>query len=114
MQRGGKVHRLKIMPEFYQAVIDGRKTFELRRNDRDFSIGDVLILCEWDGEEFTGREYRCHVGYVLEGYDGLQPGYAILGIASARLMYMKDCGAEVTPNFERDIGTGYSITSPSS
>lgn len=114
MQRGGKVHRLKIMPEFYQAVIDGRKTFELRKNDRYFSVGDTLILCEWSEDGFTGREWRCQVSYMLEGYDGLQPGYAILGITPARSMYMKDCGAEVTPNFERDIGTGYSVTSPSS
>ena len=84
MNEDGEVHRLKIMPEFYQAVIDGRKTFELRRNDRDFSIGDTLILCEWNGEGFTGREWRCQVEYMLEGYAGLQPGYAILGLSPAR------------------------------
>ncbi len=73
-------HRLKIMPEFYQAVADGRKTFELRKDDRGFSVGDGLILSEWDGNDFTGREYRCVIDYLLKDYDGLCPGYAILGI----------------------------------
>ena len=54
-------HRLKIMPEFFRAVTDGRKTFELRKDDRGFSVGDHLVLAEWDGEDFTGREYGCMI-----------------------------------------------------
>lgn len=73
-------HRLKIMPEFFQAVKDGRKTFELRKDDRGFSVGDRLILTEWNGSNFTGREYGCEIEYILKDYDGLCPGYAILGI----------------------------------
>lgn len=73
-------HRLKIMPEFYRAVVDGRKTFELRKDDRGFSVGDELVLREWDGASFTGGEYRCRIDYILKGYDGLDPDYAILGI----------------------------------
>lgn len=68
------------MPEFYEAVINGRKTFELRKDDRSFSVGDILVLCEWNGREFTGREYRCGVKYLLRDYIGLEPGYAILSI----------------------------------
>lgn len=74
------LHRLKILPEFYQAVSDGRKRFELRKDDRGFSTGDTLMLCEWDGNSFTGRECQCQIDYVLRDYDGLEPGYAILGI----------------------------------
>lgn len=77
-------HRLKILPEFFQAVSDGRKTFELRKDDRSYSVGDGLILSEWDGKDFTGREFRCSIGYVLKDYDGLSPGYAILGIVPDR------------------------------
>ena len=77
-------HRLKIMPEFFQAVTEGRKTFELRKDDRDFSVGDGLILSEWNGHDFTGREYRCRIDYILKGYDGLCPGYAILGIVPSQ------------------------------
>ena len=76
-------HRLKILPQFYTAVADGRKTFELRKDDRGFAGGDSLVLCEWDGEAYTGRELRFDIGYMLEGYEGLAPGYAILGLVPA-------------------------------
>lgn len=77
-------HRLKIMPEFFQAVTDGRKTFELRKDDRGFSVGDGLILSEWNGSDFTGCEFRCVIDYILKDYDGLCPSYAILGIVPDR------------------------------
>lgn len=84
-------HRLKIMPEYFEAVVEGRKTFELRKDDRGYAVGDTLVLCEWDGKEYTGREYRCRIGYMLEGYTGLSPGYAVLGIAPAnRSRYKND------------------------
>ncbi len=73
-------HRLKIMPEYYQAVSDGVKTFELRKDDRGFNVGDDLILSEWTGKEYTGRNYRCKINYILKDYNGLDPDYAILGI----------------------------------
>lgn len=71
---------MKILPQFYTAVEDGRKTFELRKADRSFAVGDSLVLCEWDGKAYTGRELRVDIGYILGGYDGLVPGYVILGL----------------------------------
>src|SRR3954470_11426726 len=40
-------HELKCWPEFYKALVSGEKTFELRKNDRGFRVGDVLWLREW-------------------------------------------------------------------
>lgn len=37
----------KILPEYFQAIVDGKKTFELRLNDFDIQEGDILILEEW-------------------------------------------------------------------
>ena len=49
------IHALKILPEFYQAVIDGRKPFEIRKNDRNFKSNDNVILNEYKDGEYTGR-----------------------------------------------------------
>jgi len=56
----------KILPKYFQAVFDGKKTFELRLNDFDIAEGDVLVLREWDGnkKEYTGRILEKKVGYV--------------------------------------------------
>jgi Domain of unknown function (DUF3850) len=43
-------HELKILPQFYERVKDGSKTFEVRKNDRGFQKGDFVILREWDSQ----------------------------------------------------------------
>ena len=58
-------HFLKILPEYYDAVKRGEKTFEVRFNDRGFEKGDVLVLAEWQDGGFTGREIRARVTYLL-------------------------------------------------
>lgn len=47
-------HELKILPMYFQAVWDGKKTFEVRKNDRGYKLNDILILKEWDGTKYTG------------------------------------------------------------
>ena len=84
-----KAHTLKTDSEVFQAVSDGRKTFEIRFNDRDFKVGDELILLETihSGEQmkqgkpllYSGNEIHKIVSYVLSGY-GLKEGWVILGI----------------------------------
>ncbi|VEF93151.1 Domain of Uncharacterised Function with PDB structure [Streptococcus pseudoporcinus] len=41
-------HMLKCYPEYFEAIMDGTKTFEYRYNDRDFKVGDELLLREYD------------------------------------------------------------------
>lgn len=79
-------HWLKTWPEFYQALVDGAKTFEIRRDDRGFQVGDELILEEYDPTLhqrcYTGRALARRVTYVLRGM-GLQDGYVCLGLMAA-------------------------------
>ena len=74
-------HELKILPEYFEALRSSRKKFELRRNDRGFSVGDILILREWNGKDYSGRCVRCHVDYMLENCDGLDPRYVIMSVS---------------------------------
>ena len=74
-------HELKILPEYFRAVKSGQKTFELRNNDRNFRTGDSLTLWEWEPEKgYTGMVLNADITYVLKDIQGLEPGYAILGI----------------------------------
>ena len=79
------VHYLKIKAEYYTDVEIGLKTFELRKNDRDFQVGDVLMLIKLDdkGNE-TDQVTRVKVTYILKDCPqyGLKEGYAILGISN--------------------------------
>jgi ASC-1-like (ASCH) protein len=59
------VIKKKIWPEYFGAVVSGKKKFELRLNDFDVNEGDVLILEEWDPKtkEYTGRKIEKKVAY---------------------------------------------------
>ncbi len=56
----------KIYPEYFQQILDNKKTFEVRLNDFDIEEGDNLLLREWDPEtkDYTGRELTKKVGYI--------------------------------------------------
>ena len=79
------VHDLKIKPKFYEDVLYGKKQFELRRDDRDFNVGDSVCLREWDeeAEDYTGRSITKRIIYILRNVPeyGLQEGFCILGLA---------------------------------
>lgn len=56
----------KVWPEYFQEILNGKKTFELRLNDFEINEGDILVLKEWDPKikDYTGRELEKVVGYV--------------------------------------------------
>ena len=75
-----KLHILKIEVEYY---IEGDKTVELRKNDRDYEVGDVIHFVDTDGNEIYWNPNNIfQITYVLEGVPeyGLKEGYCILGI----------------------------------
>lgn len=61
-----KTIQKKIWPEYFEAIVSGKKKYELRLNDFDIEEGDVLLLEEWDPEtkEYTGRKIEKKVTYV--------------------------------------------------
>jgi hypothetical protein len=43
------IHELKIGKPYFEAIVDGRKTFELRYNDRGYNTGDIIKFTVMDG-----------------------------------------------------------------
>ena len=90
-------HELKCWPEQFEALHDGRKPFEVRRDDRGFKVADVLWLREWAlvrgargrvryafGRPmgfYTGRNLERTVTYILEGGQfGLPAELVVMGL----------------------------------
>lgn len=78
-------HALKCWPEFFKAISDGSKPFELRKDDRPFEVGDDLIIQEYRPEEnsgYTGEEIKKVISYILRDAPkfGLKQGYIIIGL----------------------------------
>lgn len=74
-------HELKAHPQYFGPVLRGEKRFEIRKNDRQFAVGDTLRLREWDPVcgEYTGIETYARVTY-LTAYEQKR-GFVVLGIA---------------------------------
>lgn len=79
-------HVLKTWPEFYDAIARGDKTFEVRKNDRDYMTGDWLKLVRYDPDTLTtsGEPLYRRVTYVMHGGAfGLDSAYVVMGLAAA-------------------------------
>lgn len=77
------IHAKKIHPQYFAALAEGRKTFELRREDDwPYEVGDYLALNEWDPETelYTGRCMIVAITYVLRDPEMVGIGIAALGI----------------------------------
>ena len=73
-------HHLKIRPKYYMDVESGRKTFEIRFNDRGFKVGDILYLEEYCGRECTGRMLMREVCYIIDDPEFCKEGFVVLGL----------------------------------
>ena len=76
-----KEHEIKILPQYFEDANKRIKTFELRKDDRDYQVGDIVTLREWNGEEYTGQMIFVRIKYVLRDCPeyGLKDGYCIFG-----------------------------------
>jgi hypothetical protein len=96
-------HSLKVEPPYFTAVFEGDKPFEVRKNDRAYQRGDLLILNEWHAygtqiagcrecsysaqrAHFTGVKVYRWVTFVYSGdprFSGVEPGHVVLGMIPA-------------------------------
>lgn len=103
-------HILKSWPRFFQEIKRGERTHELRRNDRNYTVGDYLVLREYDPETstYTGEQLRVHVTSMTSAEmpcavsdQGLHPEFCILSIVRRdELPFLR-----IVPDSYRMIGT---------
>lgn len=76
------IHELKIWPIYFGEVLSGKKKFEIRRNDRNFKVGDFLILKEFspDSNSYSRREIQCKVTYLLDDPNFIKEGFVVMAI----------------------------------
>lgn len=83
-QQEKKVHDVKLGTTFFDDVKTGRKTFELRKNDRGYKEGDIIVMHEYKDGTTTGRTIEKKIVYMLEDFTGLEDGYCILGLREVK------------------------------
>ena len=61
----------KVLPKYFQAILDGDKNFEVRLADFECNTGDTLVLKEWDdvSQSFTGRTLEKEISFIVKTKD---------------------------------------------
>ena len=90
--KAGQTHALKCWPTEFQAIVEGRKRFEWRSVDRDYQVGDLLRLMEWDPvfSAYTGAWLMVQVTYILTAGFGVPPGYCVMSISPLLVSWRDD------------------------
>lgn len=73
-------HELKIEKQYLDRVLDETKTFEIRKNDRDFQKGDQVKLIEIKAGNATGKEAVADITYVTDYQQ--KEGYVVFSLAN--------------------------------
>ena len=98
------IHELKILPKYFDDVKIGQKTFEVRKNDRDFKEGDMLALNEFDPiNGYTGNSIVVYVDYMMNDPEYIKEGYVIMGIKPCLVDVVTDIENEVPLATERSV-----------
>lgn len=93
------IHELKVWPEFFDAIMRGDKPFEIRKDDRNFSVGDILLLREYIPENYYGNgkpawysnmKTTREITYILQGGKfGINEGYVVMGLKRGEYIPIK-------------------------
>lgn len=79
------LHVIKVREIYAEDILDGGKPFEIRKNDRNYRVGDKILFRVIDSKTLERVQHALNkrlfdVTYVLEDVPGLHKGYAIIGI----------------------------------
>ena len=86
------IHELKIWPGYFEDIVTGKKTFEVRRADRPFVEGDLLALNEWNPktEGYTGASVLVKVIYIWRDPIYVREGFVIMSIVPCDVRLVRD------------------------
>lgn len=81
-------HELKIDQHFLIRLLEGKKTFEVRKNDRDYQVGDTIQFLPLESKTLNVYDYCERIPefliiYVHTGL-GMEDGYCVLGVATLK------------------------------
>lgn len=97
-----KLHELKILHKYLVEVDLGKKTFELRKNDRDYQVGDLIRFIDVREDDSTANKNQIEpnidentlyrITYVLKDVEkyGLDRDYCILAIKKLNIKEVYD------------------------
>lgn len=82
-----KVHCVKILPENFDNVLSKKMSFQIRKDDREYRLGDCMYLQEFT-DDYTGRSLPVKINHILKESEGLRDGYVLLNIEVLGLLIM--------------------------
>ena len=73
-------HSLKIEPQYLENLLSGKKTAEIRLNDRDYQVGDILEFYNHMASFGSRMDYvSFEVTHIHSGL-GLKENYVVLSV----------------------------------
>lgn len=83
-QRLQQAHEIKIWKQYADDILSGKKVFEIRKNDRDYQVGDILQFKVTDQDGVPKDDHDLNrtpyeITYIHSGL-GLQEGYVVMSI----------------------------------
>lgn len=76
-----KIHEVKTLPQYFRPQMYGKKPFEVRYNDRNYQVGDILRQREWiPVRGYTGTMMDREITYVMDDPEYCKEGFVILGL----------------------------------
>ena len=87
-------HELKIDPIYFDNILKGHKHFEIRKDDRNYTGGDIICLREYDRDtcKYSGRRYWAEIGVVFTFLPGLKAGYCAFDLTHRSRIQKRNYG----------------------
>lgn len=80
-------HHLKIKQCYLKHIVENKKSFEVRFNDRDFQVGDTIVFLPLNDDIYNvyenGQISNYQIIYVHHAL-GMAENYVVLGIEPSR------------------------------